>query len=250
MTVLIVTGNVIFRLSLKVENQLKVEKAWICIFTCAVYRAVHFKLVTSLPSDVFLQAFRRFIARRGRPRTVYSDNGTNCVGVKNSLEQQDWQEINEYSSINNIHWKLNPPAPPWWGGWWERIVRILKELLRRVLGGACLSYQEMTTVLCDCESIVNSRPLTYVFDGVEELSPLTLKHFLQDIRESGVLDLDKLNEISLNRRNQYLQNLKNELRERFKMEYLGQLIQRNNIKSKDDRQNIGDIVLVECNNLK
>lgn len=85
---------------------------------------------------------------------------------------------------------------------------------------------------------------------MEELSPLTSKHFLQDIRESGVLDLDKLNEISLNRRNQYLQNLKNELRERFKMEYLGQLIQRNNIKSKDDRQNIGDIVLVECNNLK
>lgn len=94
MTGLIVTGNVIFRLSLKVENQLKVEKAWICIFTCAVYRAVHFKLVTSLP-DIFLQAFRRFIARRGRPRTVYSDNGTNCVGVKNSLEQLDWQEINE-----------------------------------------------------------------------------------------------------------------------------------------------------------
>lgn len=87
----------------------------------------------------------------------------------------------------------------------------------------------MTTVLCDCESIVNSRPLTYVFDGVEELSPLTSKHFLQDIRESAVLDLEKLNEIILNRRNQYLQNLKNELRERFKMEYLGQLIQRNNI---------------------
>lgn len=150
MTGLIVTGNVIFRLSLKVENQLKVEKAWICIFTSAVYRAVHFKLVTSLPSDVFLQAFRQFIARRGRPRTVYSDNRTNCVGVKNSLEQLDCQEINEYSSINNIHWKLNPPASPWWGGWWERIVRILKELLRRVLGRACLSYQEMTTVLCDC----------------------------------------------------------------------------------------------------
>lgn len=62
--------------------------------------------------------------------------------------------------------------------------------------------------------------------------------------------MDKLNEVSLNTRNQYLQNLKNELRERFKMEYLGQLIQRNNIKSKDDRQNIDDIVLVECNNLK
>lgn len=50
------------------------EKAWVCIFTCAVYRAVHLELVSSLSTDRFIEAFRRFVARRGRPNTVYSAN--------------------------------------------------------------------------------------------------------------------------------------------------------------------------------
>ncbi|GFX38438.1 DUF5641 domain-containing protein [Trichonephila clavipes] len=44
----------------------------------------------------------------------------------------------------------------------------------------------MCTVLCDCESLINSRPLTYVTDDVEDLEPLTPTMFLQDIREVGV----------------------------------------------------------------
>lgn len=55
------------------------QKAWICLFACAVYRAVHFELVTTLSAEGFLQALRRFIARRGRPSCAYSDNGTNFV---------------------------------------------------------------------------------------------------------------------------------------------------------------------------
>ena len=48
------------------------EKAWICLFTCAVYRGVHFELVSTLSIEGFLQAFRQFIARRGRPKIMQS----------------------------------------------------------------------------------------------------------------------------------------------------------------------------------
>ncbi|XP_076283978.1 uncharacterized protein LOC143210727 [Lasioglossum baleicum] len=57
------------------------QKAWICLFTCAVYQAVHLELVTSLSTKTFLDSLRRFIARRGRPSIVYTDNGTNFVGA-------------------------------------------------------------------------------------------------------------------------------------------------------------------------
>ncbi|GFS61776.1 integrase catalytic domain-containing protein [Trichonephila clavipes] len=56
------------------------SKAWIVIFTCAVYRAVHLELVSSLSTESFMQALRRFWARRERGSTLYTDNGMNFVG--------------------------------------------------------------------------------------------------------------------------------------------------------------------------
>ncbi|XP_035219011.1 uncharacterized protein LOC118192209 [Stegodyphus dumicola] len=69
------------------------EKAWIVIFTCAIYRAVHFELTKSLSADSFIMALRRFIARRGRISILYTDNGTNFVGTNNALNELDWEKI-------------------------------------------------------------------------------------------------------------------------------------------------------------
>ncbi|GFX62556.1 putative RNA-directed DNA polymerase from transposon X-element [Trichonephila clavipes] len=63
------------------------EKVWVVLHTCAVYRAVHLELVTALSTNNFLLSLRRFIARKGRPSVVYTDNGTNlykgcCPGIQ------------------------------------------------------------------------------------------------------------------------------------------------------------------------
>ncbi|KAL7307889.1 hypothetical protein TKK_0000205 [Trichogramma kaykai] len=87
-------------------------KAWICLFTCAVYRAVHLELVSSLSTEGFLDALRRFISRRGRPKILYSDQGTNFRGADNLLATVDWDEIQKYCSTKKITWKFNPPASP------------------------------------------------------------------------------------------------------------------------------------------
>jgi len=95
------------------------EKAWIVVFTCAVYRTVHLELVQSLSTEQFLESFRRFIGRRGRPSIVYSDNGTNFVGAANNLKKVDWNEVEKYSAVREIRWKFNPLAAAWWGGFWN-----------------------------------------------------------------------------------------------------------------------------------
>ncbi|GFU24856.1 integrase catalytic domain-containing protein [Trichonephila clavipes] len=87
-------------------------KSWIVLFTCAV----HMELVTSLSTESFILALRRFISRRGRPFTIYSDNGKNLVGTSNELKNIDWKKVKYYGSLKKIIWKLNLPSSPWW--WW------------------------------------------------------------------------------------------------------------------------------------
>lgn len=220
------------------------SKAYICLFTCAIYRAVHLELVSTLSTEGFLEALRRFIARRGRPAIIYSDNGKNFVGTFNLLKNVNWRKISQYCAINEIEWHFNPPSAAWWGGWWERLIRILKDLLKRTLRRTSINYEEMSTVLCDCESVINSRPLTYMSEEAGEAVAITPAMFLQDIQEEGVPDLDQINKSHLSKNLRYRQRLKEELRRRFRSQYLGQLFQSNKRKHTSAPFSIGDIVLV------
>ncbi|GFT83810.1 integrase catalytic domain-containing protein [Trichonephila clavipes] len=127
------------------------SKAWIVLFTCAVYRAVHLELVSSLSTESFMKALRRFWARGS---TLYTDNCTNFVGAANALKSLDWDFIQAECSLMKIKWLFSPPSAPWYGGFWERMVRSIKELLRKCLGKACVTYEEMLTLLYDCEATI------------------------------------------------------------------------------------------------
>ena len=227
-------------------------KSWVCIFTCAIYRAVHFELASSLSTDAFLECLRRFIARRGRPRNIYSDNGTNFAGAFNAFKALNWEKIEKYSSASQIQWYFNPPSALWWGGWWERLIGVLKSILRKVLGKACLSYESLATVLCDAEAIINSRPLTYVSEDPEDLKPLSPSNFLCEIQEFGTPDCDMMCQSKLNRKLKYRQSVLKALRVRFRSEYLGSLISKNKKREKRDIKIgcVGCVVLIGDDNRK
>ena len=58
-------------------------------FTCLETRAVHLEMAWGLDTDTFLNAFARFTGRRGVPKEVISDRGTNFVGaVSEKLARQ------------------------------------------------------------------------------------------------------------------------------------------------------------------
>ena len=229
-------------------------KAWICIFTCAIYRAVHLELVSSLSTSFFFMSLRRFIARRGRPAVIYSDQGKNFEGAVNKLNKIDFKRVASDSAMLQIEWKMNPPSSPWWGGFWERLIGVLKRLLRRTLHKACLEYEEMLTVLLDCEAIINSRPISFQSDSSNEVTPLTPSHFLQDIREIGTVDLDEIDSSKLTKREAYRMQIKKCLRKRFRNEYLGALIKYKNdcekLSNFIDKPKINDIVFVGSDNCK
>ncbi|GFV88962.1 integrase catalytic domain-containing protein [Trichonephila clavipes] len=63
----------------------KSTKGYIALSVCLATKAVHIEAVGDLTTDSFIAALRRFSARRGAPRHIYSDNGTNFVGARDVL---------------------------------------------------------------------------------------------------------------------------------------------------------------------
>ena len=74
-------------LGLLVRETRREVKVYGCLFTCMSTRACHLELLDDLSTDHFIMALKRFIARRGRPQSIHSDNGTNFVGANNELRK-------------------------------------------------------------------------------------------------------------------------------------------------------------------
>ena len=90
------------------------------------------------------------------------------------------------------------------------MVQVVKRSLRKLLSKSKLTYEELLTVICEIESVVNSRPLCYVYDdSIEEV--ITPSHLLLDRRILTKLDSDfnknKMHCDALSKRVHYLQTL-------------------------------------------
>ena len=60
-------------------------KRYGCVFTCLTMRAIHIEIAHTLDTDSFINALRRFIARRGKPHEMFTDNESNFVGAERVL---------------------------------------------------------------------------------------------------------------------------------------------------------------------
>ena len=145
-------------------------------------RAAHLESCPDLKTDTFLNALARFTARRGCPKTIYSDNGKTFVGADNELKkclkELDKNKIETKLAVNEIEWKFNPPYVPHFGGAWERLIQIAKRTILIILGSKKLTLDLFNTILTETETMLNSRPLTNVADNTDNEEPLNPNHFL------------------------------------------------------------------------
>ena len=78
-------------------------KGYGCLFTCLTMRAVHIEVAHTLEADSFICAYQRFVSRRGKPKEIHSDNGTNFTGaereLREALERVDQAKI--YNSLRS-----------------------------------------------------------------------------------------------------------------------------------------------------
>jgi len=204
----------------------KGKKAWIVLYTCAVYRAVYLDWVDSLSTEEFVESLEKFTYVIGRPCTIYSDNGTNFVGTENLMQKLNWRKLQEKLNVKRIKWVFNPPSAPWWGGWWERLVRSIKDLLRKMLGQAKLQPKDLTRCLAAVSHVMNNRPLTTLTEDPEDLRPLTPNMFLRDLPVGGLPEKEEMTSFHLQQSYSKIAELKSALKARFRKEYLAQLVQK------------------------
>lgn len=207
----------------------KTSKAYLAIFVCLVTKAVHFELVPDLNATSFLNALKRFVGRRGKCRTLYSDNGTSFVGANNQLlelknyllKESTQDQIHDYLTEKFIDWKFIPPYSPHIGGIWEAGVKSAKTHMRKIMGGTPLSFEELYTVLVSIEACLNSRPLTPLSNDPTDLQSLTPEHFLIGEAMTAIPEKDLI-DVSVSRltRYQLLIQIKQQFWDRWSKEYI------------------------------
>lgn len=67
---------------------------------------------------------------------------------------------------------------PWWGGFYERMVKGVKRCLRKTLGNARVSHDELLTLVIEVESTLNVRPLMYDYEEGDPEEALTPAHLM------------------------------------------------------------------------
>lgn len=232
-------------------------KAYICLFICLVTKGIHVELSSDLSTEAFLNAFKRFLSRRGPVSVLYSDRGTNFIGAKSHLDKLyqllDSEEYHDKFANelreNRITFKFNPPAAPHHGGIWESNIRQIKSSLVKIVGTQLLTYEEMSTVLTQIEALLNSRPLSVLSSDPSEPLALTPAHFLvlTPLKSLPAEDLSNVNTNLLHRK-RVVDHLVQSFWKRWKVEYLNTLQVRNKWTKSTTSIQTGTVVLLESEN--
>ncbi len=224
-------------------------KRYGCIFTCMACRAIHLEVAHSMDTDSFVNALQRFIARRGKPVSIKSDNGTNFVGaereLRESIEAWNSSHIEEHLKQQGIKWKFNPPHASHMGGVWERQIRTVRRVLSALMREQQLDDERLSTLLCVVEAVVNSCPLTHVSDDAKDLEPITPNHLLllragEHLPPGEFVEQDQY----VKRRWRQVQFLSDIFWKRWTREYLPELQRRQKWTQIQQNLQVNDIVIV------
>ncbi|XP_066961292.1 uncharacterized protein [Macrobrachium rosenbergii] len=200
-----------------------------------------------MDQDSFINAVRRFVARRGLVKRIWSDNGTNIVAAEKELREAlrkfDTDKITDALQTKGIDWSFNPPHASHFGGAWERLIRSIRRALNAACIGQVMTDDVLSTLFCEAEALINSRPLTKVTDDPDSpaaLMPnmlLTLKGSPEPFTKTDPKDM------YTKRRWRQAQLLSDQFWKRWTREYLPLLQDRQKWTTTRREVQVNDIVL-------
>ena len=194
------------------------------------------------------------MARRGRSHNIYSDNAACFKGANNALcelrkmlnSDTFQEETNNFLTTEGVRWHFIPPDSPHFGGLWEAGIKSMKHHMRRIIGNACINFEEMATILTQIEACLNSRPLCQILSDPNDPQALTPSHFLIGGPLMALPDADyssvPMNKLS---RWQFMQRCTQHLWKGWSRDYLHQLQQRHKWPTESNNIQRGTVVLIK-----
>ena len=95
------------------------------------------------------------------------------MGARRDLNELEKMAKAGAQSYSSIEWLFIPPRSPNFGGLWEAAVKSMKHHLRRIMGNSILTYEEITTILCQIEQVLSNRPLMALTNNPDDIFALT-----------------------------------------------------------------------------
>ena len=135
-------------------NTDRLFKVCITLCTCASTHAVYLDVVPNASSRSFVNSKKQFASRHSIPKCFISDNRRTLIRP----------EVKEYIRFLNTEWNYILERAPWWEGFWERLVQLVKRSLRKILKKNKLTFEEMSTVVTEIQGVLNTKPLCYIYD--------------------------------------------------------------------------------------
>ena len=184
---------------------------------------------------------------------MWSDNAKTFKAASKEIQKiVRSPEVANYLTNNRVTWKFIVERAPWWGGFWERMAHLVKRCLRKSIGRSSLKHDELNTLLIEVESILNSRPLAYVFDDSEGISyALSLSHLLYGCKVVNIPNIGHYEVLSssssITRRAKHHFNLLSYLTKQWRNQYLLSVreVQFSSRKSSTEKLvRTGDVVIV------
>ncbi|XP_065886666.1 uncharacterized protein [Dysidea avara] len=122
---------------------------------------------------------RQFSSRKSLPTQMLSDNASTYLAAAEEIKELfESDDLKEALGRQHVTWSFIPKRAPWYGGFWERLIGLTKQAVKKTLGRTFVSLQVLETVVVEIESMLNDRPLTYVSTDISDPEPLTLAHLM------------------------------------------------------------------------
>ena len=239
----------------KMERRMARKKVYILVITCLATRAVHLETTGGMTTNDVIAALSRFCDIRGTPKTIITDNQTSFHKADKELHEWiaslDWNQLEEETGMAfkphsyGITWLFNPPYAPHFGGIFETIVKATKRALEATMKRADLTEDEFRTIVYAVMSRLNDRPIAFVGQEKEDLSPLTPNCFLMSHLGYTLLPPNNIEKkmISPKDRWKFMLEIRNHFWKRFSDEIVPLLRTRTKWSHEKENLEVDDIVI-------